>query len=127
MPAQSIAVIGASNDRRKHGNKAVRAFRESGFAVYPVNPQEETIEGLRSYRTLDETSEPVEIVSMYVPPAVGLKLLESIARIKPHEVWLNPGSESDELIEAAADLHLRTVVACSISAHGMSPAEFPDS
>jgi len=69
---------------------------------------------------------PVDFVSLYVPPAVGLRLLPAIAAKQPKEVWLNPGSESDELIEAAADLHLRTVVACSIVALGMSPAEFPD-
>ena len=63
---------------------------------------------------------------MYVPPAVGMKMLDAIASIKPQEVWLNPGSESDELIEAAADLKLRVVVACSITALGMDPEQIPD-
>lgn len=126
MAPQSVAVIGASHDRRKFGNKAVRAYLENGYTVFPVNPREETVEGLRAYRSVEEIPEPVEIVSLYVPPAVGLKMLEAIAKMKPQEVWLNPGSESDELVEAAADLHLRTVVACSISALGMSPEAIPD-
>jgi len=126
MSQSSVAVIGASGDRHKYGNKAVRAYLESGFKVFPVNPREETIEGLKAYKSLGEISEPVDFVSMYVPPAVGVKLLPSIAEKKPRELWLNPGSESDELIEMAADLHLRTLVACSISALGMSPLEFQD-
>ena len=67
-----------------------------------------------------------ELRPSFVPPAVGLKLLPSIAEKKPKEVWLNPGAESDELIEVAADLHLRVIVACSIVALGLSPEEFPD-
>jgi hypothetical protein len=126
MSELSVAVLGASRDRRKYGNKAVRAYAESGYKVYPVNPKEESIEGLKAYPTLDKIDEPIDFVSLYVPPAVGLQLLPAIAAKKPKEVWLNPGSESDELIEAAADLHLRTIVACSIVALGLSPGEFPD-
>ena len=126
MPQPSVAVIGASNDRRKFGNKAVRAYLENDYTVFPVNQREETVEGLKAYHSVEHISAPVDFVSMYVPPAVGIKMLEAIAAIKPQEVWLNPGSESDELIEAAADLKLRTVVACSITALGLDPAEIPD-
>lgn len=126
MSEPSIAVIGASNDRRKYGNKAVRAYRESEFTVFPVNPNEATIEGLKAYPNLGAITEPIDFVSLYVPPAVGLKLLPAIAERKPKEVWLNPGSESDELIEAAADLHLRAIVGCSIIALGMDPHAYPD-
>lgn len=126
MPEPSVAVIGASQDRRKYGNKAVRAYLESGYTVFPVNPREATIEGLTAYPSVDAIPAPLDFVSLYVPPAVGLQLLPAIAEKQPREVWLNPGSESDELIEAAADLHLRTVVACSIIALGLRPAEFPD-
>jgi predicted CoA-binding protein len=126
MSEPSVAVIGASHDRRKYGNKAVRAYQESGYTVFPVNPKETTIEGLKAYRTLNDVPSPVDFVSLYVPPAVGLQLLPAIAAKQPREVWLNPGSESEEVLEAAADLHLRTVVACSIVALGLNPAEFPD-
>ena len=126
MPQSSVAVIGATNDRRKFGNKAVRAYLENEYQVFPVNPREETIEGLKAYHTIEDIKEPIEIVSMYVPPAIGMKMLDSIAAVQPQEVWLNPGSESDELIETAADLKLRVVVACSITALGMDPEKISD-
>jgi predicted CoA-binding protein len=126
MSEYSVAVLGASRDRRKYGNKAVRAYIESGYTVYPVNPKEEAIEGLKAYPTLEAIPGPVDFVSLYVPPTVGLQLLPAIAEKKPKEVWLNPGSESDELIDTAVDLHLRTIVACSIVTLGFSPSEFPD-
>ena len=126
MSEFSVAVLGASRDRRKYGNKAVRAYVESGYTVYPVNPKEESIEGLKAYPSLEAIPGPVDFVSLYVPPAVGVQLLPAIAEKKPKEVWLNPGSESDELIDTAVDLHLRTIVACSIVTLGFSPSEFPD-
>jgi predicted CoA-binding protein len=126
MAQTSVAVIGASKDRRKNGNKAVRTYLESDYKVFPVNPSEESIEGLKTYPRVEMIPEPVEIVSMYVPPAVGIKLLPGIAEKKPNEVWLNPGSESDDLIEAAADLKLRTIVACSMSALGVDPESVPE-
>jgi predicted CoA-binding protein len=126
MSEFSVAIIGASQDRRKYGNKAVRAYRDSGYRVYPINPNEDEVEGLRSYPTIEAVPEEIDYVSLYVPPAIGLKLLPAIAAKSPKELWLNPGSESDDLIEAAADLHLRTVLACSIVAVGRSPSEFPD-
>ena len=124
MSEPTVAVIGASQDRRKFGNKAVRAYQESGFQVFPVHPTEREIEGLPAFASVDAIPTELEIVSMYVPPAIGLTLLPAIALKKPKELWLNPGAESDEIIEAAAALHLRTVCACSILALGRSPAEF---
>jgi len=124
--SERVAVIGASSDRRKFGNKAVRAYRESGFEVFPVHPSAESIEGLKAFASIDLIPEPIDFVSMYVPPAIGIKLLPAIAKKKPHELWLNPGTESADLIEAAADLHLRTIVGCSIVALGISPSEISD-
>ena len=126
MSEPTVAVLGASQDRRKYGNKAVRAYRECGLTVLPVNPREATIEGLAAYPSLEAIDGPLDYVSVYLPPAVGIRLLPAIAAKQPREVWLNPGSESDELLDAAADLHLRTIVACYIMALGRSPGEFPD-
>ena len=126
MPASSVAVLGASRDRRKFGNKAVRAYLRSGWKVFPVNPNESKIEGLAAFPTVEAIGEPVDVVSFYVPPAVGVTLLPGLAAKRPRELWLNPGAESDELLSAAEALHLRTVVGCSIVALGHSPQAFPD-
>ena len=118
----SVAVVGASINRSKYGNKAVRAFRKSGFDVYPINPRAEYVEGLRAYPSLDAV--PVgrlDRVSFYVPPAVGLSLLEQVARKQVGELWLNPGAGSPALVERAEALGLNVIQACSILAVGQHP------
>jgi predicted CoA-binding protein len=122
----TIAILGASSDRTKYGNKAVRAFLAKGYAVYPVNPKGGEIEGLAAYKSLAEIPADVKLdrVSVYLPPAIGLKTLPEIAARKPGELWLNPGSESDELVAAAEQFGLNTIQACSIVDIGLSPHQF---
>lgn len=119
---RTVAVLGASADRSKFGNKAVRAYRQRGFAVYPVNPRETEIEGLPVFRTISEVPARPGLVSVYLPPTVLLKLLPEIAAKGCDELWLNPGTESTEVLAEAARLGLNVVQACSIVGLGLSPA-----
>ena len=122
MNHKTIAIIGASNDRAKFGNKAVRAFLQQGYEVFPVNPKEETIEGLRVFKSIAEMPVRPQMISVYLPPPVLLKVLSDIAAKGCDELWLNPGTESDEVIAEAERLRLNVVQACSIVGVGVSPA-----
>ena len=121
---KTVAVIGASADRSKFGNKSVRAHLAQGWEVYPVNPAGGEIEGLAAYRSVEEIPVRLDRVSMYVPPSVGVKLLPVIAAAAPEELFINPGAESDELVAAARALGLDPILACSIVAIGTTPAAF---
>jgi len=119
---KTVAVIGASNDRAKFGNKAVRAFRQQGYTVYPVNLKETEIEGLSVYRSIRDVPVRPQMVSVYLPPPVLFKILPDIAARGCDELWLNPGTESDEVLAEAERLGLNVIQACSIVGVGMSPA-----
>ena len=119
---QTVAIIGASSDRNKFGNKAVRAFRQQGYDVYPINPNEKQIEGLTVYKSISDVPVRLDMVSVYVRPAVLVTLLPEIAAKGCDELWLNPGTESDEVLATAERLGLNTIQACSILGIGVSPA-----
>ncbi|MES1255328.1 MAG: CoA-binding protein [Acidobacteriota bacterium] len=116
-----VAVVGASNDRSKFGNRAVRAYVQQGYTVVPINPHEAEVEGLPAYRSVLDVPGPIDMASFYVPPHVGEQVIDEVARKGIPEVWLNPGSESDALIARATALHLQPIVACSIVAIGQNP------
>jgi hypothetical protein len=120
---KTVAVIGASSDRAKFGNKAVRAFRQQGHEVYPVNPKETEIEGLPVFKSIRDVPVRPAMCSVYLPPPVLLKLLPDIAARGCDELWLNPGTESDEVLAEAERLGLRVIQACSIVGVGVSPEE----
>ena len=116
-----VAVIGASSDPRKFGNRAVRAFRRQGYRVIPINPHEEQVEGLRTYASVLDVPETIDMATFYVPPDVGEKVMPEVARKGIAEVWLNPGSESADLIKLARSLAVEPIVACSIISIGENP------
>jgi len=119
--SRRVAVIGASTDRRKFGNRAVRAFVRQGYDVVPINPHETNIEGLTTYRSVLDVPGPIDMATVYVPPETGLTLIGEIARKGIREVWLNPGAESPALVAAALALGLTPVEACSIVGIGETP------
>ena len=116
-----VAVIGASGDRRKFGNRAVRAYVDQGYSVVPINPHEREIEGLTAYPSVLDVPGQIDMASFYVPPEIGERVIEEVAAKRIPEVWLNPGAESDALIARARALSLQPIVACSIVAIGRNP------
>src|SRR5947209_189588 len=116
-----VAVIGASSNRQKFGNRALRAFREQGYTVIPINPHETSVEGVKAYRSVLEVPGPIDMASFYVPPEVGEQVIEEVAAKGIAEVWLNPGAESDALVARAKALDIQPIVACSVVAIGRDP------
>ncbi len=119
---KTVAVIGASNDRTKFGNKAVRAFAQTGHRVYPVHPAQTEVEGLPCYKTILDVPSRPNIVSVYLGPQRLVQVLPEIATKGCDELWLNPGTESDEVFAKCKELGLKTVQTCSILAVGISPS-----
>ncbi len=124
MP-KTVAIVGASNDRSKFGNKALRAFQAEGHTVVPINPHEQDVEGVKAYRSVLDVPGAIDMATVYVQPDVGTALLDEFERKRIPEIWINPGAESDELMAEASRRGLNVIFACSIVAIGRSPSQFP--
>ena len=116
-----VAVIGASSNRSKFGNRAVRAFMQQGYTVVPINPHETEVEGLKAYASVLDVPGAIDMASLYVPPDIGEQVIAEIAQKGIAEVWLNPGSESDALLARAEALKIKPILACSVIAIGRDP------
>lgn len=122
--AKVVAVIGASSNRAKFGNKALRAFQAEGYTVVPVNPNEAEVEGLSTYGSVLDVPHAIDMATVYVPPDVGITLLPGFEAKQIPEIWINPGAESDELLAEARRRRLNVIAACSIVGIGRSPYQF---
>jgi predicted CoA-binding protein len=122
--SKTVVVIGASSDRNKFGNKALRAFERQGYAVIPINPNETAVEGHKTYATVLDVPGTIDMATVYVPPDVGVAIMEQLAQKGVPEVWLNPGADGDEVVARARALGLKTIQACSILAIGESPGRY---
>jgi predicted CoA-binding protein len=119
-----VAVVGASSNRAKFGNKALRAYQAEGYTVVPVNPNEREVEGLKTYPSVLDVPLPIDMATVYVPPHIGITLLPQFEQKGIAEIWMNPGAESDELLAEARRLKLNVITACSIVGIGRSPYQF---
>ena len=119
-----VAIVGASTDRKKFSNKALRAFMAEGYTVIPVNPNHIEVEGLKSYPSVLNIPCQIDIVTVYVQPNVALNLLSGFSEKGISEIWINPGAESEELLTAAKSKDLDVILACSIVGIGRSPDDF---
>ena len=123
MP-KTVAVIGASSNRSKFGNKALRAFEHRGYTVIPINPHESEVEGHRAYASVLDVPGRIDSATVYVPPEIGVTVMDDLATKKIAEVWLNPGADGREVVARALALGLKTIQACSIIGIGESPADY---
>jgi predicted CoA-binding protein len=122
--ARVVAVVGASRDRRKFGNKAVRAFLNQGYDVIPINPRGGEIEGLAAYPSVLDVPRPIQLATVYVQPHIGTRVMKEIAQKGIEEVWLNPGADETAVVACARELGLDPILECSIVGIGESPASY---
>ena len=121
---KTVAVIGASADRSKYGNKALRAFRAQGYRVVPIHPTASEVEGEPAFRAVADVPFALDMATFYVPPEVGVQVVEQVAAKGVKEVWLNPGSDGPEVVARARALGLDPIIACSIRGIGDSPSRY---
>lgn len=103
------AVVGASRDRRKYGNKVLRAYLQQGRRVVPVNPNADVIEGLKAYSALGALPEVPFGISVITPPDVTQKVISQAADLGVDYVWLQPGAENERVIQRAEQLGLKLI------------------
>ena len=92
-----IALVGASNDRSKFGNRIYRDLRSKGYNVIPINPKDENIEGDKAYTSIQMMEELPDIVNFVVPPPIAMKVAQNAVELGVEYLWFQPGSESNEI------------------------------
>jgi predicted CoA-binding protein len=95
----TVAIVGANNHPSKYGYVIYRDLKRKGFKLFPVNPHTAEVDGDRSYATLAEIPERPAIVNFVTPPKATLEILKQCVSLDLKNVWLQPGSESPEVME----------------------------
>jgi predicted CoA-binding protein len=99
LAAPAFAVVGASADRSKYGNRVLRCYQQNGLPVTPVNPREKQIEGLACVASVAELPAEVKSISVITPPAVTEQVVEAAIARGITGIWMQPGAESAAAVE----------------------------
>jgi len=97
----SFAVVGASADRSKYGNKVLRSYQQAGREVYAVNPNAEEVEGLTAHDRLADLPSKPHGVSIITPPAVTERIVREAIDAGIEHIWMQPGAESETAVRTA--------------------------
>ena len=92
-----IALVGASNDPTKYGNKILLDLVKKGYNVAPVNTKEDTIAGIKSYKNILDLKESPSIINFVVPPSIGFHITRELVENKFDNFWYQPGAESEKI------------------------------
>ncbi len=109
LEAGPFAVVGASIDRSKYGNKVLRCYQQHGRLVYPINARAAEVEGLKAYATLASLPVKVRAVSVITPPAITEQVVRDAAAAGVTHIWMQPGAESDEAVRSAEALGMAVI------------------
>ena len=110
LEAGPWAVVGASPDRAKYGNKVLRCYLQDGRGpVWPVHPRESEIEGQTAYPDLASLPETPRSISIITPPPVTEAVVEEAIAVGAEFLWMQPGAESDEAIRRAEEAGLGVI------------------
>lgn len=109
LKAPAFAVVGASEDTSKFGNKVYRMYLRHSMKAYPVNPNCKTIDGTPVFATLSALPEKVESISVITPPAVTEKVVHDAIAAGVKNVWMQPGADSAAAVRAAEDAGLNVI------------------
>ncbi|KAJ2598584.1 hypothetical protein GGF39_002592 [Coemansia sp. RSA 1721] len=108
--SKAFAVVGASTDRSKFGNKVLCWYKDNGFAVTPINPKESSIEGLACAQSLDHLKDLSDLsISVVTPPKVSERILRDAAKGGCRKIWFQPGSEPENWKLIAEELGVMAI------------------
>jgi predicted CoA-binding protein len=109
MAQKRFAVVGATDNPRKHGNQIIKNLRSRGYEVYPVNPKLKELEGLTCYSSLADIPVKVDVVDFVVPPAVTEGILKECKELGLSRIWFQPGSQSERAVAFCHENNLKVV------------------
>ncbi|HOQ17124.1 MAG TPA: CoA-binding protein [Defluviitaleaceae bacterium] len=116
MKKKIWAVVGATTDPDKYGYKIYKALKEAGYKVYPISPKYEEIDGDKAYKSLRDLPEKPEVVDFVVNPKIGIEVVKECAELGIENIWLQPGTVSEEILEYAKTHGINVVQACVLVA-----------
>lgn len=109
LSGSPFAVVGASRDRDKYGNKVLRAFLQKGLVAYPVNPHAVDVEGLICFPDLAALPQPVHGLSIITQPDVTEAIIEQAIRLGIKHIWMQPGAESERAVHLAQQAQMNLI------------------
>lgn len=91
LKSRKIAVVGMSRNPEKDSHRVALFLKEKGYEIIPVNPTAEYIAGMKSYKSILDIPDDIDIVDVFRPSEEIPKIVDEAIKKKPKVVWLQLG------------------------------------
>ena len=95
--SNSIALVGASKNPDKYGNKILKDLISKGYRVFPINKSEKEIEGLEVFKNVTDLKEIPSIINFVVPPNESRTVTNYLVSKGYDNFWYQQGAESQDI------------------------------
>ncbi|WP_273320355.1 CoA-binding protein [Vallitalea guaymasensis] len=116
LESKKWAVVGATDDQDKFGYKIYKKLKDNNYTVYPISVKCKEIDGDKAYKELADLPEKVDVVDFVVNPRIGISIIKQCKDLGINNVWLQPGTVSEEILQYAKDNDIEAVQACVLVA-----------
>jgi predicted CoA-binding protein len=105
-----VAIVGLSGNELRASNFVGRYLQRNGYEIFPVNPREKTILGQRSYASLSDISEAIDVVNVFRQPSAVPDIAREAVSMGARCLWLQYNVISEEGAEIASDAGMDVVM-----------------
>lgn len=116
--SHTIAVVGLSSNRMRPSNGVAAYLQRAGYRIIPINPNEREVLGEKSYATLEEVPDKIDMVDIFRRSEFVPEIVESAIRVGAKVVWMQEGVVHDDAAERAEQAGLEVVMdRCTLKEH----------
>src|SRR6056297_1034665 len=112
LDMENWAVVGASDKNNTYGYKLYKKLKNYEYNVYPVNPNCINVDEDDTYPSLKDIDGEVDVVNFVVNPSIGIEILRECIELGIKNIWLQPGTRSEEIHNLAEENDINVVKSC---------------
>ena len=108
--SKTIAVVGCSSNPEKAANRIPKYMKDHGYKIIPINPNSENVLEEKSYKSILDVKESVDVVDIFRPSEDCLEVVKEAIKIKPKVIWMQSGIINDEARKLAEQHGIKVVM-----------------
>lgn len=115
---KNVAVVGMSKNEGKAAHYVPKYLSQQGYNIMPINPTADQILERKSYHSIEEVNQPIDIVDVFRPSDQVLPVVQQAIKKKPKVIWLQEGIHNSEAEELARKAGIQVVFnRCMLAEH----------
>lgn len=115
---KNIAVVGLSDKSDRPSYEVGKYLMDHGFKIFPVNPNIDNFFGIKSYKTLSDIKEKIDVVDIFRKSEFVEPIIEEAIKVGAKMIWMQEGVSDEKAALKARAAGLTVVMdMCMMKEH----------